>query len=277
MIAFLAATALAQPPRRPTFQVTRGKTSGSSLQLAAPGLVAKNLHLAGLLRMAYDVREVQVIGAPDWLSSDTWDITATGVQKPAHASPEQVYRTISTTLQALFTEKFQLKFHREQRELPVYLLTVAKGGARLARSQVANCAEFNWRRRNAPGTDRPTSCGAAESGPNMRLDHTLDAVGMSIVAPLGSLDGLVTFLSRQLDRIIIDKTGLKGRYDFHLEWDRKATAEALVNEHAVASDDTGPSLFRALLDQLGLSLDPGKAPVEVIVIDHVEKPAENTR
>src|SRR5262249_10336695 len=150
---------------------------------------------------------------------------------------------------AILEDRFRLKLHRETRELPVYALTVAKGGPRIPKSLAGDCPSFKWER----GQHSPNSCTAVETGPNRQLNHTLDAVGISI-------SGLIKFLSDNLDRIVIDKTSLTGTYDLHLEWNRRATAEVLESggpgspPKSAILEDAGPSIFAALEEQLGLKL-----------------------
>ncbi len=110
------------------------------------------------------------------------------------------------------------------------------------------------------------------SGPNIHLNHTLDAVGMSVAGPSGSFSTLTDFLSRQLGRPVIDKTGLRGLFDFRLEWSVNATALSLgLPAGSVEADN--PSLFTALEEQLGLQLESAKGPVQVLVVDRAEKPS----
>lgn len=193
-----------------------------------------------LIQFAYQVRSVQIIGGPAWADADCYDVTLP-------SSPH-----VSTELRAVLTERFQLKLHHATKELPVYALTVSKRGLRMEPSSVRTCAKFQWTRDRLPNPTSNEYCGAVESGPNPQLNHTLDAIGIS------TQDLLTTFLGFHLDRIVIDKTGLTGRYNFHLEWN--------------VNGDEGLSLRNALEDQLGLKLDAATGPVDALIIDHIEKP-----
>jgi uncharacterized protein (TIGR03435 family) len=137
-------------------------------------------------------------------------------------------------VQTLLADRFQLKFHRETRELPIYALVVAKNGAKLHAVSAAGLGVGMGKGRfNGRGADMPT---------------------------------LASVLSNELGRLVFDRTGLSGFYDFTLTFEPDDTR---------AADTAGPSLFTALQEQLGLRLEPQKGPVETLVIDHAEKPSAN--
>jgi uncharacterized protein (TIGR03435 family) len=233
-----------------------------------PNLTVKNASLRDLIRVAYQVRDFQISGGPDWIDSAHYDIDANAKDKP---NPKEWLTSMTSLLQSLLEDRFKLKLHRETRELPVYVLTVAKGGPKFQQSKEKSCTTFNWIRNSPPpGQIASIHCGAAELT-NAQLNRTLDAVGISMTGATPDAPGLTWFLSRELDRIVIDKTGLTGLFDFYLEWNRAAT----LNKAATSADPDNPSLFTALPDQLGLKLTPEKGPVEILVIDHAEKPSEN--
>jgi bla regulator protein blaR1 len=247
-----------------------------------PRLTVKNATLRDLIRMSYHVRDFQITGGPAWIDSDRYVIDATARGNP---TTEEWLETTGLMLQTFLRDRFKLKMKRETQELPVYDLMVAKGGLKLAHSEERSCTTFKWDRNSPPpGQSTAISCGAVELT-NTRLNHTLDANGMSITRVGGNtlVPSLTTFLSGELDRTVIDKTGLTGLFDFHLEWNRLATARLLgrspaddPSANASASPDaSSPSLFAAVEEQLGLKLEPAKGPVEVLTINHVEKPSEN--
>ena len=247
-VIILLATAHAQEATvKPSMKTSSG---GFTLKpLAAEGATVQHL-----IRFAYHVRDFQIAGGPSWINSERFDVTA----KPLAGPPRDFFDKPLPPLQDLLREKFQLKLHRETRELLVYTLTVSKYGGEMRRSKVATCASFIKIRYSPPG-ERPQECSGVMGGPNLQLNETLDAVGMS--AP-----ELIKVLSDELDRIVIDKTGLTGLFDIVLEWNRQAT------KNRSAEDEDSPSLFTAVERQLGLNLEPAKGPVEVLVIDHAEKP-----
>ena len=184
-------------------------------------------------------------------------------------------------LQALLEDRFKLKLDRETQELPVYVLTVAQDGLKMQRAK-ESCTAFEWDRYPPPpGQTASDHCSVIGTGPNIRLNHTLDGAGVSITDGSRAAPGLITFLSHELDRPVIDKTGLKGSFDFHIEWNRPATARLLgpggPEDHgksASTDDPDSPSIFTAVQEQLGLKLESGKGPIEILVVDHAEKPHE---
>lgn len=255
---------LAQPqPRVEISSLKRYTGDGKRPEMkgAPGGFSVESASLRDMIRAAYEVRDFQILGGPDWIDSDRYNFEA----KARGVTPFQMHVVVS---RAVLRDKFKLKFRRETRELPVYVLTVAKGGPRMRQSKEGSCTPFDGARmsppRSKPG-DKPF-CGVIKSGISLWLNKTIDAVGIKVA------DSLTAFLSDNLNRVVIDKTGLTGTYDIHLEWDRKATNDA--GSPAPSADD-GPSLITAVQDQLGLKLEPGKGPVDVLVIDHVGKPDAN--
>jgi len=269
-IALSFAVAASQPRR--SFETISIKASApGSRSPSISGLErfsVKNASLRELIRVAYQVREFQISGGPNWIDSAHYDIDANTKDK---ANPKEWLSTMTSLLQSLLEDRFKLKLHRQTKELPVYVLTVAKGGPKFQPSNEKSCPSFNWIRNSPPpGQIANIHCGAAELT-NAQLNRTLDAVGISMTGATPDAPGLTWFLSRELDHTVIDKTGLTGLFDFYLEWNRAAT----LDKAATSADPDNPSLFTALNDQLGLKLASEKGPVEVLVIDHAEKPTEN--
>jgi uncharacterized protein (TIGR03435 family) len=218
----------------PKFEVASVKPNKSEGMMELGGhnekFHALRISLEGLIEYAYNINRNEIVG-PSWLGSETYDIEA----KPEH--PVSIAQ-IRQMLQTLLTDRFKLSVHTETKELPVYALVAAKNGPRLREAPADEEPSF----RRTPGHI------AAENQP---ISSFINAFRGNFFAP-----GI-------LDRPVIDTTGIKGRYDFTLEWAQRDT-------------DTGPSLFTALQEQLGLRLVAQKGPVEILVIDHVEKvPAEN--
>jgi uncharacterized protein (TIGR03435 family) len=256
----LAIATQAQQAVRPKFEITSLKLSAASgkpfIESHAPLIAVKQTTARNLIRMAYLVRDFQVGGGPAWANSDRYDIEVKAEGKSFRGEWPQ---TSGLILRAILEDRFQLKLHREPKEIPVYALTIDKRGLRMRESKAANCAPFRWYRDPPANRNSPDFCGAIEGGPNLQLNRTLDAFGISIPELAG-------FLSSNLDRLVIDRTGRSRRYDLHLEWDRNAALQPL------ASTDAGPSLFAAVEDQLGLKLESSEGSVEVLVIDHIERP-----
>jgi len=275
-----AATGTAQSPNavpapHPAFEV-------ASIKPAAPGgrgmgigyrpgarMSAQNVPLRFLIQVAYRVREFQVINGAPWTITERYDITAKGED----GAPKS---QIELMLQALLADRFKLAFHRETRELPVFFLMAAKGGIKLVEPKEGSCITPDPTApppAPAPGQPPAKFCG------NMRISPQ-DFNGTKI-----SMGQLTLFLSDVLGRTVIDKTDFKGTFDAHLEFVRdQALASGILGNGApggpggaaaAPADSSGPSIFTAVQEQLGLKLESGKGPVEVFVIDSAEKPGEN--
>jgi uncharacterized protein (TIGR03435 family) len=207
----------------------------------------------GRFNMLQPLPEIQ--GAPDWID-DRYSITA----KAEGAASEGMMD--GPMLQALLEDRFKLKIHRATKEVPVYELTVAKGGLKAPRF-TGNCTPWDWNRplRDQMQDPKQEHCVDRTTGKGARVMVQLDAM---------SVDAFIKFFPSQLDRPIIDKTGLGGLFDFHLEF-----APETASADGGAADPAGPSIFAVLQEQLGLRLTPAKGPGEFLVIDHVERPSEN--
>jgi uncharacterized protein (TIGR03435 family) len=201
-----------------------------------------NTNLKWLVQYSYALQASQVIGGPPWFDEIRYDISGT-IDGQYTPTPQQWL----VAVQNLLADRFQLKFHHETRELPAYVLTIAKGGAKLQRSQ----------------SDRPISLGFGGSP-----GHTMRATGSN--ATLAQFLGQLQRLA--LDRPIVDHTGLTGAWNIQLTFTREAIDSVGRTE---LPDDAAPNLFNALEQQLGLKLEPAKTQVDVLVIDHAEKPSEN--
>jgi len=207
---------------------------------------ASNVSLKTMLLNAYGLKDAQLTDLPKWGDSTRFDIQAKVVDpdlKLIQSLKEDQRRAM---LQPILTDRFQLKFHYETKVLPVYELVLAKDGPKFQASKITG--------------DQKAANGMGAG--SMRVNNT---VMTSTAIPISSL---VNLLSSQLQRIVVDKTGLAGKYDMDLAWSRDDAA-------APASDSAPPSIFTALQEQLGLKLQPSKSPVETFVIDHVELPSEN--
>ena len=271
---FLALLAAAGQPI--TIQPATGNgTPQTSLNRHA--LSVKNATLCDLLMLANNLRDYQITGGPAWVSTARYNLEAKPARELAPGikpsmSPKFYEALIGTyQLKPFLSQAFKLKTHFETRDLPGYILSA--GGTRgpgLARSERSACPQFQHIRDSfAPGQQPANYCGAVESGPDVQLNRRLDAIGMRISADPDAND-LVSFLSRELKRPVVDHTGLKGLYDIFLQWNREATAKYTTSPEI--EDDDSPSLFLAVQQQLGLKLSPGSVPVEVLVIDSAAQP-----
>ncbi len=250
------------PPPRPafdSFEVAAVKptapdwTRGRFIRMeSANRFIAKNHALRTLIAAAYNLSPRAISGGPAWIDSAHYDILA---KTPGEVRPnldEQM-----SMLRRLLSDRFKLTFHREPKELSIYVLTVAKNGSKLKESAVSP---------DAPPQGPPP---------------LLFVVSPQIVRLPGrnaAMSELASVMQRAaLDRPVVDKTGLSGKYDFDLEFtpDDSLFGGMLARPGEHPDDSTKPGLFAAIQQQLGLRLEAAKGPVELLVIDRVERPSEN--
>jgi uncharacterized protein (TIGR03435 family) len=224
-----------------------------------------------LVTIAYDVKDFQVSGGPGWVNSERYDIQAKepdSIAQEMEKLPREQWRQLAESmLQSLLVDRFQLKLTRGTKDMPAYALVVAKNGPKLHEVKLED----------TPAT-ASSGPGGHPHGPMMRMQPgELNGQGIG-------LSFLASVLSQQLGRTVLDQTGLKGNYDLTLKWTPEQGEGIMVGgpgggpppEGAPPPPDaSGPSIFTAVEEQLGLKLQATKAPAEVLVIDHVEKPSEN--
>jgi bla regulator protein blaR1 len=221
------------------------------------GFFAANVTMSALIQEAYGIQANQIAGGPDWLNTDRFDVGAK--LENAGPRPEKYHSIIRQLLQAELTQHTQLAVHTETKDLHTYALVVADGGSKL---------------QPAPTSDN------SEGGEGMMGVHRM----MMQKGPSGQVVGLsaqgtpmtnfADQLSLQLGTPVLDRTGLKGNYNFNLQWAAQATPNASENP-APENTDSAQSISTAIEQQLGLKLVPQTQPMPVVVIDHIEKPAEN--
>jgi uncharacterized protein (TIGR03435 family) len=255
----LAAGMFAQSPAaRPAFDEFEVATikpavidqKGAYIRMqSAHRFYVKNYTLKSIVGAAYSLTPRLISGGPAWVDSDRYDILA---GTPGEVQPnldEQM-----SMLRKLLVDRFKLTFHRERKELSIYALNVAKNGPRLKES-------------TAPPDKLPDLISVVFP------DRVLLPARNATIAQFAS-----QFMSRGvLDRPVVDKTGLTGKYDFDLEWaDDETQFGGQLRKRASADDGPDkPDLFAAVQQQLGLRLEAAKGPIEVLVIDKVERPSEN--
>jgi uncharacterized protein (TIGR03435 family) len=243
---------------------------GLVADLEPDGIHVRSVTLLGLLQSAYaeissdafgfGLRDNQILGAPNWASTHLYaiegKIDTSVADELSKLGPIQQELARAHMLQALLADRFKLKAHPENRDGPVYYLVIAKKGPKLKQA--------------TPGETYP------KSGFGGALPYHAGFVVMAQSEPgstkrlgLGApIEKLTVSLAAWLHCPVIDKTGLTGKYDFQLQWTAREGAET-------EPEANWPSLFTAIQEQLGLKLEPGKGPVSVLVIDHVEKPSGN--
>jgi uncharacterized protein (TIGR03435 family) len=205
---------------------------------------ATNMPLAAIVLVAYGITVRQLSGS-DPLLSERYDVAAKAERA---VRPDEMLRM----LQMLLRERFRLVVRRETREVPVYALTLGKGGPKFHRSDLPEGL--------VPAPRTPATAGGSEirSGYLIFKSESMPdfAWALSRTAAIG-------------DRVVVDRTGLPERYDFELTWDRESAPVGTEIREA------GPSIFSALQEQLGLKLESIKAPVEFLIVEHVERPSAN--
>jgi uncharacterized protein (TIGR03435 family) len=197
----------------------------------------RTVTLCMLMRMAYDVTDTQIVGLPRWsnqLDQSAWYQVEARAEEGTVLTLDQARER----LRSLLAERFKLRFHREPRRTAVYALTVEREGHRLSNEEMT-CA--------IPGM-------SFSAGPGI----------LASCKPEMSISQLVTALAREVDRPVVDRTNLTGRYSFSLKWSPDPLAT-----------DAAPSIFTAIREQLGLRLEPSTELVDALVIDQVEPPSPN--
>ena len=212
------------------------------------GIRIVNGSLRQILTLAYDVEKFQISGGPGWIDSQRFDVIAKGAVDDAGWPAAEQRKRAHSRLQSLLAERFQLSVRRETKDAPIFALIVGKNGPKLQIS-------------------------------NQGLDGLSGRPGQ-LIAERAEVQSLAAYLSGQLGRPVLDRTGLKGTYKFKLDWspgmdNTQADTEKAAAAGLSAADPSMPSLFTALQDQLGLKLDAQRGPMEIIFIDRAEKPAAN--
>ena len=207
--------------------------------------VATNVLLRLVIRTTFQVQDEQIVGGPAWLDTDRFDINA---KAPDNMRPED----IAPMLQALLTERFKLRTHREMRERPVLALERIRRDAPMGEGlRPTACPEL------AVDLSEPKPCANINNGVNFL---TLRGAPIEVFAQ---------YLAPYVNRVVVDRTGLDGRYDIVLKWSPEPSAGA--GAPSPAAQDR-PGLITALQEQLGLKLESTRAPLEVLVVDSVERP-----
>ena len=202
--------------------------------------ITVNVGLKAIIQWALGVPASKIAGGPAWFNTERFDIEAkseNALDSRPNSDPIESRLEKRRMVQALLAERFHLATHVETRELPIYAMVVTKNG--------------------------PTFLNAQSKGTTINQNRGR----IQIEGGENTMTVLAECLAETLDRVVIDKTGIQGRYSITLKW--------TPDEAVATADPSEPSIFTAIQEQLGLKLDSQKAPVEVTVIDHIDKPTEN--
>jgi uncharacterized protein (TIGR03435 family) len=250
----------AVPAAAPVFEVAAIRENQSdhtarSHIISSPNdgrFTAINVPLKMLIQFAFGIPDSRILDGPGWIDATKFDIDA-----KADSAVDDQMRTLSSIqgkaqkrlmLQALLADRFKLRVHAEDRELPMYALVVARNGPKFLDSK-AN--------------------GTTIDGGNGRIQVQGGDNSVSLLAEQ---------LADSLGRPVNDQTGIKGRYSITLQWapdDDAAPKSGGTEDNSATLDSPGPSLFTAIQEQLGLKLEPRKGPVQVLIVDHIERPSAN--
>lgn len=249
---FLASCAvlLGQTTQAQTFEVASVKPTdpdarGGRISIPNGTFTATGITVRNFITLAYNIPSFQLAGGPSWIGDQRYDIVAKMAEGAANpASGPERYAQMGVALQALLAERFHLAIHRESKMIPGYVLVVAKNGFKLKETTDDGSPNFS----------------------SNRGKLTTHEISMELLAR--NLSGI-------LNSPVVDMTGIKGVFDLTLEWTPDEVQSPPKPGKETAEPSFGPSIFTALQEQLGLKLETQKAPVEMIVIDRIEKPTAN--
>src|SRR5215467_12399422 len=276
-----AAVALAaQEPAKEQFEVATIKVNRSGelrqfIQRQPGGRVTvTNMPVRQLITFAYQLAQFQLIGGPSWMTGDRFDMVAKLEGDPSFGPPGSGPDPIMRAMQTLLADRFQLKLHRETREMDIYSLVMAKPGgapaAGLKKSEI-DCAEMARARRGQPPPQGPPPIPAGGGPIPCSIMGTPGMIRFGgfpisqITAMLGAMTG----------RMVLDRTGLTGNWEFVLTFAAEQRGQPPPGVDLPPVDPGAPSIFTALQEQLGLKLDATKGPVDVTVVDSIEHPTED--
>lgn len=269
LLAVAASGAFGQSATRPKFEVAAVKPSQemrfTRIRPLPGGRLTATAPLRLLMQNAYGLFPFQIVGGPDWIKSDRYEIDAKAEGNP---SKDQLL----VMLQTLLEDRFQLKTHRETKEMAVYTLVPAKGGPKLPAAKEGSCVT------PVPGGPPLPPGLVPECG---RIRIMMEASGARLQGGQVPLTELVGILATVMGRPVIDKTGFTGTFDLQMDFiPDLATAGLPMRPGSSdgapsAPNPETPTIFLAIQEKLGLKLESTRAPVETMVIDHVERPSGN--
>jgi uncharacterized protein (TIGR03435 family) len=267
-VGIVTRTLIAQTPRALVFEVASVKAAAPDTCIAMPPRVepggrfsTSNMPLSALVALAYGPhRRTEIVGQPDWFSA-RFDVVAKAGGDD-ESDPKMMAKDVPAMVRALLADRFKLQVHTDVRTLPIYALVKKNANVVLGpdlKVSAVDCPPPSGGVAVFPLTAETRGCGI-----RLLTSSSVSGAGQQMAS-------IASFLTSTVDRLVIDKTGLAGSYDFALRFDRAASS----TQSAVPSDPSVPSIFTAVQDQLGLRLDATTGPVEVLVIDHIERPSED--
>jgi uncharacterized protein (TIGR03435 family) len=232
---------------------------GGRMQLLPDGVRLLNLPLQDFIREAYGlVSSEEIVGVPSWANTERFDIEAKVASGDVAAFRKLTPDQVRPMGRPILANRFKFASHEETRVLPVYALVIANGGSKLKLSTLNGLDD------TGDGIARTGLMEMRHGSPTNGGTNELTGQGVTMAQ-------LARTLSQQeLGRVVLDDTGLTGKYDFKLSW-----APENVAADTNSTDTSGPSIFTAVSEQLGLKLEPQKGPVPILVIDHIEAPSPN--
>jgi uncharacterized protein (TIGR03435 family) len=272
---------------------------GAQMRMAPGNLSAFNVAVRQLIRQAYALQDFQIVGGPEWTNTDRFSIEAR-FDAAAPAGGLQGPARIQAMLKTLLADRFKMAAHTETRDMPILALVIARSDKRLGsqlKPSAVDCAALAATRGGGPPDGRGGPIegrrgggppldgrgGPPPPGTPFSLGERPQCGGRGgfgqMIAGGLTMAQFVTQLSQLTSRVVVDRTGLTGGYDIDLKWtptpDQLPPGPPPPGFEPPPIDPNGPSLFAALEEQLGLKLDSQRGPVEVLVIDRIEQPAEN--
>jgi uncharacterized protein (TIGR03435 family) len=242
---------------------------GSSIRRFPGGrLQATNMPLRALITFAYQLQPFQLVEDPGWIRNETFDIVAKMEGDPPPVMPGSGPDPHMVAMRTLLAERFKLAVHRETRQMDIYELVLARPDGKLGpalKPTTQDCAAMMAAARGgpppgpAPGPNSPVVCG-------------IRGLPGRLVAGAMPMALLASNLSGQVQRIVVDRTGLSGGWDFEITFAPERPLNPPPGVEFPAADPNAPSLFTAMQEQLGLKLQSTKGPVEVLVVDRIEQP-----
>lgn len=265
----------AQTPTSPTFEAASvkpntGPSSGNGTVRLLPGRVrAENALVRFLIQNAYGVKPFEIAGGPSWIDRERYDVEAEAAGDPGD-------RVILRMLQSLLEQRFHLQVHHQTREAPVYILHAAKGGLKVTAPKDGDCV--------TTGQDQPP----VAPGPGLTGAQPCGRLMVRIKMPNAQMTGaqvqmadVARVLANLLWRPVLDRTGYSGKFNLTVEFAADHAIGLLSGPYRPDAAPPAPlepggvSVFTALQEEAGLKLEAGKGPVDVLVIDRIEKPSAN--